>query len=110
MEPGVCGPGRSVARDLEGPRAWAEGGTFGPGTVGSPEGTVEPALGARETEKGGRAGAAQWAPAPPKTPDGAPPVRPGLRPRPAPGRRKTAGSSPGFLGTSLRPVPQRRGR
>lgn len=54
-------------------RARAEGGTFGPGTAGWPERTVWTALRAREAEKSGRAGTAQWARAP-EIPDGASPA------------------------------------
>ena len=42
-------------------RARAEGGTFGPGAAGWPEATVWTELRAREAEKNGRAGTAQWA-------------------------------------------------
>lgn len=60
----------------EGTRARAEGGTFGPGTAGWPEGTVGTALRAREAEKSGRAETAQWARAP-RILDGASPAGPG---------------------------------
>jgi len=56
--------------------ARAEGGTFGPGTAGWPEGTVGTALRAREAEKSGRAETAQWARAP-RILDGASPAGPG---------------------------------
>ena len=41
--------------EVRGPGARLEGGTFEPGAVGQPEGTVGTALQAREAEKGGRA-------------------------------------------------------
>lgn len=61
---------------MRGLGAKAEGGTFGPGTVRRPEGTVGTVLRVREAEKGGRAGTAQWVIAP-QTQDGEHPARPG---------------------------------
>lgn len=44
--------------EVRGPGARLEDGTFEPGAVRQPEGTVGTALQAREAEKGGRAGTA----------------------------------------------------
>lgn len=77
--------------------AKAEGGTFGPGTVGRPEGTLVTVLRAREAEKGGRAGTAQWALAP-QTRTGH--RRPGPAKTPGALRGGRVGSRPCSFGTS----------
>ena len=76
--------------EVRGPGARLEGGTFEPGAVGQPEGTVGTALQAREAEKGGRARTACLA---------------GFNsPDPGPGPAKVPGVPRGGRGSS-RPCP-----
>lgn len=77
----------------------AEGGTFGPGTVRRPEGTVGTVLRVREAETDGRAGTAQWVSAPPTPRTGS--TQPGPAKTPRGAQRKKGRLQTLLLGTSV---------